>query len=85
MGENEGGDNRFLSGLLVGVLIGLVLGGGAGGVLLLRNSQEAEDNARMRELLVTEAEAMAQKRAEEREQARERIKELEAKLAEKKP
>jgi hypothetical protein len=29
MGDNDGGDNRFLTGLLVGILIGLLLGAGA--------------------------------------------------------
>jgi hypothetical protein len=84
MGEHEGGDSRFISGLLIGFFLGLLIGGTAGGLVLVRNSRVAEEHARVLEAVQHEAEARGRARAEEVARANERVRELEEKLAAKK-
>jgi hypothetical protein len=84
MSEHEGGDNKFISGLLVGFFLGLLIGGTAGGLVLVRNSRVAAEHGAMLEAVQHEAEARGRMRAEELARANERVKELEAKLAGKK-
>jgi hypothetical protein len=85
MSEHEGGDNKFLTGLLIGIVIGLLLGGGAGGLMLMRNSQVMTERDQVLAVVREDAEARGKERAQELDKANQRIKELEAKLAEKKP
>jgi hypothetical protein len=81
MSEYEGGDNKFLSGLLVGFFLGLLLGAAGGGVVLFRNSRVAAEHAAMLEAVQHEAEARGRLHEQELARAKERVKELEAKLA----
>jgi hypothetical protein len=57
MSEHEGGDSKFISGLLIGFFLGLILGGSAGGLILFRNTRVAMEHADKLAAVQHEAEA----------------------------
>jgi hypothetical protein len=78
MSEQEGGDSKFITGLLIGICIGLALGGGGVGMLMMRTERARLAEHEMMAAVAAEA-ADRQKRAEMLlREAQEKVKAFEA-------